>query len=195
MKLRLWKVKWHSLLTPVILLFQSIIESKDQTIKPRLTCKKRNTSSLTNQEVLFPKSKSDYIAACWKPLNGFLMPRGEKKNLNSFVWHERSFVPHEVWPLTTPPAMRLKGPLALLLLGPAKGLKFSKHSGFLCPCLGSSELLFLKGLHSKTTFSSLQPCWPTSFKDWCVPRPSETFLPPCVQSPCETDRPKGSAVC
>lgn len=100
MKLRLWKVKWHSLLTPVILLFQSIIESKDQTIKPRLTCKKRNTSSLTNQEVLFPKSKSDYIAACWKPLNGFLMPRGEKKKskLLCVAWEvlcaTRGLAPH-----------------------------------------------------------------------------------------------------
>ena len=79
MKPRLQKVKWHSLLTPATLLFQSKIESKDQIIKQWSTCKKRNTSSLTNQEVLFPKSKSDYIAACLKPFNGSLMPKGKKK--------------------------------------------------------------------------------------------------------------------
>ena len=104
MKPRLRKVKWHSLLTLATLLFQSKIESKDQTIKQWFTRKKRNTSSLTNQEVLFPKSKSDYIAACLKPFNGSLMPKGKKKNRNSFVGPEKAFVRHAMWLLITSPA-------------------------------------------------------------------------------------------
>lgn len=81
MKLRLRKVEWHSLLTPVILLFQLVTESKEQQIKQWLTWKKRNTSSLTNQEFLFPKSESDYFAACLKTFNGFLMPKEKKKKI------------------------------------------------------------------------------------------------------------------
>lgn len=53
---------WLSLLTLITLVFQTIIESKGQTIQQYLTFKKRNMSSLTNQEILFPKGKYDYPA-------------------------------------------------------------------------------------------------------------------------------------
>lgn len=72
------------LLTPIILLFQSIIESKDWTIERWWIYKKRNRSSLTNQ-ALFPKSKYDYIAAYLKPFNGFFMPKGKIQILLSGI--------------------------------------------------------------------------------------------------------------
>lgn len=181
MKPRLRKVKWHSLLTPATLLFQSKIESKDQTIKQWFTCKKRNTSSLTNQEVLFPKSKSDYIAACLKPFNDSLMPKGKKKKSGFLcgAWEALcaacAVAPHYLSSRT------FKAPLGLVYSVMHNVLKFSQGADFFVP-LPWLKLIAFSERSIFQNHPSLPPSNSTDqfiFKYWFSSKAtlSETFLP------------------
>lgn len=191
--MRLWKGKWHGLLAPAILLLQSVIESEDQTAKQRMTCKKRHTTPWTNQQVSFPKSKSDYIAACLKLFNGFLMPKG-KKNPNFFVWHKRSFVWHKIWALITSPAVFLKGPLLLLILSHAECSEILQMLWLFCAHVFAQVKCFFWKVHlPKPSFFS-NSTDQFIFKDRFSSKatPSETFLPSCFQSsPIKQGPPKG----
>ena len=180
MKPRLWKVKWHSLLTLATLLFQSKIESKDQTIKQWFTRKKRNTSSLTNQEVLFPKSKSDYIAACLKPFNGSLMPKGKKKpEFLCGAWEGLceacDVAPHYLSDRT------FKAPLVSFYSVMQNVLRFSQASGLFVPLPRLKLIAF-----SERSIFQNHPLLPPSnstgqfiFKYWFSSKAtlSEAFLP------------------
>lgn len=188
MKRSLWKVKWHRLLTPIILLFQSIIESKDQTIKQWLTYKKRNTSSLTNQEVLFLKSKSDYIAVCLKPFNGFLMPK--RKKIEIPLCGIRGPLCDTRSGCSLPLQLYFsKGPLLLLALSHAQSFTVLQILRLFCAQAFAQVICFSAHLPNPLSPPTPTPLTNLFLKTDSVQRPLPSRLP--LQFPYKTVMPKG----
>lgn len=172
-------MKWHSLLAPITLLFQSVIESKDQTIKWWWIYKKRNKSLVINQ-VLFPKSEYNYFAACWKPFNGLLMPKG--RNPDSSEWQKRSFVWHRSGPSFLSDPSSQKAPSCSLDSATQNALQFFKSSGFSCACALAQVLCFFWKVHLPNPLFPPTLLTNLSLKTDSVQRPPSlrpSFLPSC----------------